>query len=135
MLWAALALVTAGTVRDLYRHEIPDVVPAALLLLAFWSAARMSPHAWVSLAGGFAVALGVGVALFATGGFGGGDVKLITALGALLGVRDLLTLLFYTALAGGALAVIAAARGKRDLAYAPAIALGLLIMLVRRGLP
>ena len=135
MLWAALALVTAGTFRDLDRREIPDVVPAAVLLLAIWSVGRMSPRVWVDHVGGFAVALGVGVALFSTGGFGGGDVKLIAALGALLGVRDLFTLLFYTALAGGALAVIAAARGKRDLAYAPAIALGLLIMLVRRGLP
>lgn len=62
--------------------------------------------------------------------FGGGDAKLIAAVGALLGPVGLLFALFWTAVAGGVLALIAMVRGQRDYAYGPAIALGYLAYLV-----
>ena len=65
------------------------------------------------------------------GGFGGGDVKLVIALGAALGPLALLSALFWVALSGGLLALIAVIRGRRDLAYVPAIAMGLLVYFVR----
>jgi prepilin peptidase CpaA len=135
MLWVALAVLVTGMLWDLRRHEIPDLVPLALLALAVWSVvARTPPRSWIEVVEGFALALTLGGGLFAAGGFGGGDVKVLAALGALIGPRDLFALCFYTALAGGVLAVVAIVRGKRDLAYAPAFVLGLVVLLAVRGL-
>ena len=77
------------------------------------------------------IGLSIGSILFLTGGFGGGDVKLLTSLGAILGSRGELGVLLYTAIFGGVLALIARFRGQREYAYAPAIALGLLTFIVR----
>ena len=63
-------------------------------------------------------------AVFYLGGLGGADVKLVAALGAAVGPVSLLCVLFWTALAGGLLALAAKSRGKRDFAYVPAIAAG-----------
>jgi prepilin peptidase CpaA len=80
---------------------------------------------WLGLLSGFLLGGALGTGLFALGAFGGGDVKLIAALGAILGPVGLIYMLFWTALAGGALALAAAARRQREFAYVPAIALGL----------
>lgn len=61
---------------------------------------------------------------------GGGDVKVIAAVGALLGPVGLLIVLFWMAIAGGILALIAMLRGQRDYAYVPAIAAGYLAYLI-----
>lgn len=68
---------------------------------------------WAGLgwaAGGAAVAFAVGLPFFLLGGFGGGDVKLLAAVGALVGLDRLPTALLVTALAGGVLAVGAVIR-------------------------
>jgi prepilin peptidase CpaA len=82
------------------------------------------------VAAGGALGLAVGYCLLRWAKFGGGDAKLITALGAVLGPVGLLFALFWMALAGGLLALIAMVRGQRDYAYGPAIALGYLAYLV-----
>jgi hypothetical protein len=51
----------------------------------------------------------------------------VAALGAVLGPLGLVQALFWIALAGGVLAVFAAARGQRDYAYVPAITAGVLV--------
>jgi Flp pilus assembly protein protease CpaA len=72
--------------------------------------------------------------LFALAKFGGGDAKIIASLAALLGTKGFLFLLYYVALAGGGLALVALLRKRRDLAYGPAIALGYAALLaVTRG--
>jgi prepilin signal peptidase PulO-like enzyme (type II secretory pathway) len=54
----------------------------------------------------------------------------------LLGTKGLLFLLYYAALAGGCLAVVALLRRRGDLAYGPAIALGYAaLLMVSRGAP
>lgn len=68
---------------------------------------------WVGLgwaAGGAAVAFALALPLFLLGGFGGGDVKLLAAVGALVGLDDLPTVLLVTALVGGVLAAMAVIR-------------------------
>ncbi len=47
---------------------------------------------------------------FALGGLGGGDVKLLAALGAWLGPGDVLWLSLYTGVAGGVMALVVSAR-------------------------
>jgi Flp pilus assembly protein protease CpaA len=86
---------------------------------------------WPDLLGGMAIGLSVGLILFRTGGFGGGDVKLLTSLGAVLGVKGELGVLFYTAILGGLFALVAHFRRQREYPYAPSIALGLLAFILR----
>lgn len=134
VLWFSFALVLIAAMVDLRKREIPDTIPLLLLAWAVTStAARWHEVGWASLLLGFGAGLGLGLILFCLGGLGGGDVKLLAALGAAVGLQSLWSLLFYVALAGGVLAVIAKLRKQRELAYAPAIALGFLVFLIRKG--
>jgi prepilin peptidase CpaA len=54
-------------------------------------------------------------------------VKLLAGLGAVLGPAALLSALFWVVLAGAVLSAGAALRGRRELAYVPAIAAGLFV--------
>ncbi|MFH0943787.1 MAG: prepilin peptidase [Planctomycetota bacterium] len=131
MFWAGLVVVVGATIFDLRTREIPDLFPAALLLLAALACASgRTGVGWVSAGIGLALALVLGLALFRTGGFGGGDVKLLIGLGALLGAKAFFLSLLYIGLAGGVLSVIALIRGQRELAYGPAIALGFFVFLL-----
>jgi prepilin peptidase CpaA len=60
--------------------------------------------------GGWLVGAAVFFVPFALGGLGGGDLKLLAALGAWVGPADALWMALYTGLAGGVLAVVVAAR-------------------------
>jgi prepilin peptidase CpaA len=123
-----LALLAAAVVYDLKSREIPDWISLAL---AAWAvlAAALGLHAagWLGAAAGLALGFALTAPLFYLGGLGGGDVKLIAALGAALGPLALLSVLFWMAVAGGVLALVAKYRGEKDFAYVPAIAAGLLI--------
>jgi len=129
-----LALVIAS-IFDVRTRQIPDSISIGLLLWAVATTALgTSSHGWVSLVLGMGLGLSVGVLLFWLGGFGGGDVKLLASLGATLGLRAFPAFLFYAAIAGGLLAALALLRGKRDLAYAPAMALGLAVLMIVQGM-
>jgi prepilin peptidase CpaA len=131
----AALLVAAAAAVDIYKREIPDSIPAAILILALASTGfHWTRIGWVSLLAGLSLTFLIGLALFKLGGFGGGDVKLLAAIGALLGPRASFSLLFYTALAGGVLALVAKYRKQKDIPYAPAIALGMGVFLIVRFL-
>jgi len=120
-----LGLLVVACVCDLRSREIPDWIPIALIVTAIVVVAL----GWVSLSFsqlGFGVLLGFGLtAPFGlAGGLGGGDVKLVAALGAWLGPIALLVVLFWTALFGMLLAFGFRFFGKKDLPYVPAIASG-----------
>jgi Flp pilus assembly protein protease CpaA len=131
MNWVPLLFILVATYYDLKTREVPDAVPLSLLGWAV-AASAFGWHdvGWTALLGGLAIGFGLSVVLFALGGLGGGDVKMISALGAALGPRTLLPVLGWIALAGGLLALVALVRGRRDLPYLPAIALGLLVDLL-----
>jgi prepilin peptidase CpaA len=109
----ALSVAAIACVWDLRCRRIPN----ALTLGA--AAAAIGFHAIAGGIGGGLSSVGgwlVGVAIlflpFALGGLGGGDVKLLGALGAWVGPADAVWLALYTFIAGGVLAVvIAAVRG------------------------
>jgi prepilin peptidase CpaA len=136
LLWllVPIGLVAIATLHDLASREIPDWI--SLLLLAWGiAAAALSPT--VGAAAGALIGGLIGFALtaplFWMGGIGGGDVKLIAALGVCLGPGLLLAALFWTAVAGGVLALIAKLRGQQDFAYVPAILAGLVLAVLRLG--
>jgi prepilin peptidase CpaA len=147
--WIAILVGLAATVNDLVRREIANWIPAVALLGGFaWQIGRNGwIGAWYALAGavtGFAVFL----IFYLLGGMGGGDVKLMTGFGALLGTGGLLEAALWTAGVGGVLAVSVlgwrAARARwsgraalgpasESIPYAPAITLGVWLSLVGKG--
>jgi prepilin peptidase CpaA len=129
-----LALVAAGF--DVFKkREIPDAIPILILLWAIVGAiSGVTNRHWISILAGCAAGIGIGLVLFQLGGFGGGDVKLIASLGAVFGFAAEFSLLFYVAVAGAVLAIIAKARGQHEFAYAPAIAIGVLVVTLRGAL-
>jgi len=106
---AALAVALAACVTDLRTRRIPNV-------LTFGAAAgacgyHLAATGWSGLgwaAAGWIVGLLIFLPLFALRGMGGGDVKLVAALGAWLGPGLTVWLCLFTALAGGPIAVIVA---------------------------
>jgi prepilin peptidase CpaA len=134
-----LLLLIVASVYDLRSRTVPDWIAACIagwgLVMALLGWHPAGPHiaGWWGLAGGLLLGLVLTAPLFFLGAFGGADVKLVAALGALLGPLALLLALFWVALAGGLLAAVAAARGKRDLAYVPAITAGLGMYFIYSG--
>jgi len=132
MLAVPVLLLLIATICDLRTRIIPDWISVALLCWGIGSAwFNEAGSVWVSLGAGTLLGFALGALLFALGGLGGGDVKLLAGLGAVLGPIDLLNVLFWMALVGGVLAIIAKMQGRSDFAYVPAIAVGLLIHAVR----
>ena len=128
MILVLLVLMAAATLQDLLRHEVSDLLSLAIALTGLcglisgswelhWIAAVLGPLVGLVLTGPF----------FHFGVLGGGDVKLVTALGIWFGPVALAWILLLTAIFGGLLAGIAAVRGKSDMAYVPAIAAGVLL--------
>lgn len=131
-----VAPFVVGAVVDTATRRVPNTLVVSALALALWRAIA-SGHATEATAGGVA-ALAVAAAMYvlARGAFGMGDVKLIAAAGAVVGVRALPTLLLATAAAGAVIAVVAIAVHrdlKVNVPYAPAIAAGALTTLLTSG--
>lgn len=113
---AFVALMAAAAVEDLRGFRISNrlvVAVLALYPLHLW----LAPWA-VNGLGGVITALilfALGAGLFALGGMGGGDVKLLAALGLWAGPVEIWTVLAVVALAGGllALAILAGRRWHR----------------------
>ena len=76
------------------------------------------------MAAGLTVAFLLGALLFRLGGMGGGDVKLLAAVGAALGLPGFASALLYMSVAAGVLALVARVRKQREIAFVPAILAG-----------
>jgi prepilin peptidase CpaA len=106
---AAIVVALMGCVMDLKTRRIPNVLTfgaAAGAFGFFLSSDGLSGLGW-SLAG-WLVGLVMFLPFFALRGIGGGDVKLLAALGAWLGPGTTVWLALWSAIAGGPLAVIVA---------------------------
>jgi len=106
----ALLVASIACLWDLRCRRIPNTLTLGA------AAAAVAFHVIVGgITGGLTGVAGwlVGVALlfapFALGGMGGGDVKLVGALGAWVGPADAVWLALYTGIAGGVLAIMFAA--------------------------
>lgn len=117
-LWLSVILVlalVAAAIEDALRLRISNLTCAVVFVSAVVAAALhgLSPALWQNLAICTAILL-VGMAAFAAGWFGGGDVKLLAAIGLWLNLGAAVALLGATLLAGGiiAAAYIAVRRSK-----------------------
>jgi prepilin peptidase CpaA len=116
-------LLVVAALRDVVSFTIPNWISTALLL-AFPVAAVAVGLPWGEAAqhaavGGVALLIGMG--LFALNWIGGGDAKMMSASALWLGLAGAPSYLLWTALAGGALAlVLMAARKARLMLPTPA---------------
>jgi prepilin peptidase CpaA len=105
---------TSGAAVDLWVRRVPNPLTLAIAALGLVLAATHTTGIGI---GGALAGLGVGLLLmlpsYVIGATGGGDVKLLAALGTLLGPSAIVYAFFYTAIAGGALAVLVATRRRR----------------------
>jgi prepilin peptidase CpaA len=103
---AAVSVALAACICDLRTRRIPN------LLTLGAAGAGFAYHLWSGGAGalglsvlGWLIGLLVFIVPFALGGLGGGDVKLVAALGAWIGPAEAIWLTVYTAIAGGVAAI------------------------------
>jgi prepilin peptidase CpaA len=102
----ALAIAVVGAVNDVRGARIPNWLTYSGLVSALMI--RCAVFGWAGLKGGFTgliFAGGIFYFLFLLGGMGGGDVKLMAAVGAWAGIQQAMSILAGSAVAGGILAV------------------------------
>lgn len=101
------AVMAFAAAMDLLTMTIPNRVTLALAAAFFVAAPLMGlPFADIALhVGAGLLVLAAGIALFAIGGFGGGDAKLLAAAALWIGFDGLLPFLVYVTLLGGLLAL------------------------------
>jgi prepilin peptidase CpaA len=110
---AVAAVAVGAAICDLSTRRIPNVLTFGAAGVAIVT--HVVLNGWTGLllaASGWAVGLALFFPVFALGGMGAGDVKLLAAIGAWLGPGGAVLTALYGALAGGVLAVgVALARG------------------------
>jgi prepilin peptidase CpaA len=113
----AIPIAVLAAASDVRSGTIPNrlTYPAVMLGLAVGAWPGAGPS-FASSALGLAIALLPALALFAAGAIGGGDAKLLAAIGALVGWPLILEVLFFSVVAGGALALCTIVAKGRTLA-------------------
>jgi prepilin peptidase CpaA len=111
---ALAAGVLVATVVDIRTRRIPNAVTATMAGVGIGIAASgVSGISLVGAALGFLLGLVLMLPGHALGATGAGDVKLMAAVGSLVGPVVVIKAFLFTAIAGGILAVIVAARRQR----------------------
>jgi prepilin peptidase CpaA len=101
------AAVAFAAAMDLFTMKIPNPI-SLLLLVAFLPMALLAGLDGFTITDHLAAGvlmLVLGILLFIPGWFGGGDAKLMTAIGLWIGTDSLLAYMLYVALAGGLIAI------------------------------
>lgn len=102
------ALMLYAALSDLRSYTLPNwislVLIAGFAVMAMVIQPPLTTVGWhLLIAAGFFI---IGLALFATNIFGGGDVKVIAALGLWFGPNSAFPFLFWMSIAGGAFALL-----------------------------
>ena len=105
-LGALAVILTSTAFTELKDHRIPNAVTIGGLALGLLIGYLPGGISFSSSFGGFLIGFGFLFLFYMFGGMGGGDVKLMGAVGALLGYPLIKTALVYTALIGGAMAFV-----------------------------
>jgi prepilin peptidase CpaA len=105
-MFGALVSAVIGAISDVRARRIPNWLTYSSLATGLAVGAILGGwHGLGQAAGGMLVGGGVFFLLFLVRGMGAGDVKLMAAVSAWVGLKDSGSLLLATALAGGVLAV------------------------------
>jgi prepilin peptidase CpaA len=112
-------VLIAAAISDMISLRIPNYLAVALVVLfaayAIADAMPLDAVLWHAIAG--VTVLAVGMALFAFGLFGGGDIKLMAAVALLIGWSSLLPLVVMVAVFGGLLALVIAMMRARGVMH------------------
>jgi prepilin peptidase CpaA len=103
---AASAILLAAAGCDLARLRIPNLLPAALAVLALGKLLILGWPAWPGHLGAGALMLALATLAFAAGWCGGGDAKLVAAAAFWLGLAALPAFLLAMAGLGALLALV-----------------------------
>ena len=108
--YALVLAVLVATVTDLRSRRIPNWLTVSTLVLGFVLNALIAYPApmegvWLA-AKGFAVAFALNLVMYMLHMTGAGDVKLLAAVGAMVGCSDFVGIFLLTALIGGVLAIV-----------------------------
>ena len=114
LIFAALLLALTGAVTDLRQRRIPNwlTYPGIVLGLAL----RGVLFGWkglLSALAGCLLAGGIMFLFYAVRAMGAGDVKIMAAIGALVGPHEAVGVLLATAISGGILAIVYALYRRR----------------------
>jgi prepilin peptidase CpaA len=108
---AGLTVALLACVTDLRTRRIPNVLTlGAALAGLLYQSVNGGIDGLGHAALGWLVGALIFILPFALRGLGGGDVKLLAALGAWLGPTDVIWLALYTGVAGGVMALLVSAR-------------------------
>jgi prepilin peptidase CpaA len=113
VLAVAIVLVLWAMYSDFRWRKIPNCLTLPAIALGF--VLNFVGNSWNGLIFAlFGLLLGMGLLMlpYLLGGMGGGDVKLMGGLGALLGSHAILNVFLYTSLVGGVIAVVVAVTNK-----------------------
>jgi prepilin peptidase CpaA len=111
---ALVAGLAAATVIDLRTRRIPNDLTAAMVGVGLGLAATGTSGITVAASfAGFFLGLLLMVPGYTLGATGAGDVKLMGAVGAIVGPTVVVSAFLFTAIAGGLLAIIVAAKRRR----------------------
>ena len=112
--FTGIALFIAAAYSDIKTFRIPNVLVAAVALLAVTRLIVIGNSSGVLYTVGASVALlVVGFVLFWQGFIGGGDAKLITAAALLIGYDDLLSFLVFMGICGALISLAALVTRRR----------------------
>ena len=99
----------AGAIVDLCSRRVPNPLTLGVAILGLTLAVLgLSGLTLTTALAGFAVGLLIMLPGHVIGATGGGDVKLLAAIGTLLGPKGIVMAFLYASIAGGILAVIVA---------------------------
>jgi prepilin peptidase CpaA len=107
LLFDALALAVAAAVVDVQHHRIPNWLTYPGMVLGILL--RWLFFGWKGLGSGLAGCLlagGIVFLFYAVRAMGAGDVKLLAAIGSLVGPSHAIVVLLATAICGGVLAIV-----------------------------
>jgi prepilin peptidase CpaA len=105
-----LILLGTAVFFDVRERLIPNKVTVSGLVAGLVLGTLLEGGLPTEALSGAALALVLAFSIYALGGFGAGDAKLVTAVGAFVGPGGLLSVLVYGALFGGLLALLNAIR-------------------------
>jgi prepilin peptidase CpaA len=111
---ALAAGALAATVVDIRTHRIPNWLTATMAGIGVGLAASgTSGVSLLASMAGFALGLALMMPGHALGATGAGDVKLMAAVGAMVGPGTVVTAFAFTAIAGGIMALVIAVRRQQ----------------------
>ncbi len=124
----------AATVTDVRTRRVPNwlTFPTMVLALAVASSRGIAP--FICAFALILVAIACGVVLHGIGLLGGGDVKLLIGICALVGLPNCAALLLYTALAGGVLALCVSLCNGRVIAVCKRVAHSFSVMVMTKSI-